>query len=284
MDGKFLKSIVASGAIAAVAATAFYRFAAGASARPAETTSVVYAAANLPVGATVRKSDVKLLAVPASMKPAGSFARVEDVLGRPVISAIVQGEPVLKQRLADTGSGAGLAPIIPSGYRAVALRVNDVIGVAGYVEPGMKVDVLVTGHPPGSEETVTRTVLQDIPVLSAGQVLQPEPKGQAINATVVTLAVTPHEAELLTLAAEGGHIQLVLRNSTDSTSPQTQGAKLSGMYGLEKTAAPRPPVARPKPVAEMPMAPLPPASPKVEVIRGSHRTIETIADRQGDGR
>jgi len=159
--------------------------------------------------------------------------------------------------------------------------VNDVIGVAGYVQPGMKVDVLVTGHPPQSEETYTRTVLQNIPVLSAGQVLQPEPKGQAINATVVTLQVTPHEAEMLTLATDGGHIQLVLRNSTDVAVQTAVGAQLSTIYGVSK-----PPLAgesKPRAAAKpAPLAPLqklyPAAAPveSVEVIRGTRRTIEPL--------
>jgi pilus assembly protein CpaB len=285
MDRKFFTSVLASGAIAAVAAAMFYRFAAGATARPGQTTNVVYAITSLPIGARIRSSDVKLVRVPVTMKPRDSFARVEDAVDRPVIAAILQDEPVLKERLADPASGAGLAPIIPAGYRAAAVRVNDVIGVAGYAEPGMKVDVLVTGHPPGSEETVTRTVLQNIRVLSAGQVLQPEPNGQAIHATVVTLEVTPRDAELLTLATEGGHIQLVLRNSTDSASPQTPGARSSGMYGPEKASGappPQPPPARKRAAIEKPLPQPRPALATVEVIRGSHRSVETLAERQVD--
>lgn len=282
MDRKFLTSLMASAGLATCVATMFYRFAAASATHAApQMTNVVYAAGALPVGARVRAADLKLVAVPVSVKPHDSFSRIEDVVDRPVIAKIVQDEPVLKERLADPGSGAGLAPIIPHGFRAVSVRVNDVIGVAGYVQPGMKVDVLVTGHPPQSEETYTRTVLQNIPVLSAGQVLQPEPKGQAINATVVTLQVTPHEAEMLTLATDGGHIQLVLRNSTDGAVQTAVGAQLSTIYGVSK-----PPLAgesRPRAAAKRaPLAPLqkpyPAAAPveSVEVIRGTRRTIEPL--------
>jgi pilus assembly protein CpaB len=282
MDRKFLTSLMASAGLATCAATMFYRFAAASATHAApQMTNVVYAASALPVGARVRAADVKVVAVPVSVKPHDAFSRVEDVIDRPVIATIVQDEPILKQRLTDPGSGAGLAPIIPRGFRAVSVRVNDVIGVAGYVQPGMKVDVLVTGHPPQSDETYTRTVLQNIPVLSAGQILQPEPKGQAINATVVTLQVTPHEAEMLTLATDGGHIQLVLRNSTDGAVQTAIGAQLSSIYGVGKpreAAVNRErPAVKAVPVAA-PQTPRPPSerTQSVEVIRGTRRTIETL--------
>jgi pilus assembly protein CpaB len=268
----------------------FYRFAAASATHAApQMTNVVYAATALPVGARVRPADLKLVAVPVSVKPHDSFSRLEDVIDRPVIARIVQDEPILKERLAEPGSGAGLAPIIPRGFRAVSVRVNDVIGVAGYVQPGMKVDVLVTGHPPQSDETFTRTVLQNIPVLSAGQVLQPEPKGQAINATVVTLQVTPHEAETLTLATDGGHIQLVLRNSTDGAVQTSSGAQLSTIYGFAKpreTGANKArTIVKPVLAASTPI----PHSPaeraeSVEVIRGTRRTMEPLYAPAGKAR
>ena len=282
MDRKFLTSLIASAGLATCVAAMFYRFAAASATHAApQMINVVYAATGLPVGARVRAADVKLVAVPVSVRPHDSFSRVEDVIDRPVIATIVQNEPILKERLAEPGSGAGLAPMIPRGFRAVSVRVNDVIGVAGSVQPGMKVDVLVTGHPPQSEETFTRTVLQNIPVLSAGQVLQPDSKGQAINATVVTLQVTPHEAEMLTLATDGGHIQLVLRNSTDGAVQTIAGAQLSTIYGVSKPREagefkPRTP-AKPVPVASL-QNPRVPAErgESVEVIRGTRRTMETV--------
>ena len=281
MDRRLLTSLAVSAALAACVAAVFYRLVARSTAHAGpQVTKVVYASASLPVGAKIRPSDVKLVSVPVSMKPRDSYARIEDVVDRPVIAAIMQDEPILKERLAEPGSGAGLAPMIPPGFRALSVRVNDVIGVAGYVQPGMKVDVLVTGHPPDSQETITRTVLQNVPVLSAGHVLQPEPNGQAINATVVTLQVTLHEAETLTLATDGGHIQLVLRNSTDVAVQPSTGAQLSAMYGATKprvteTAGNKPhPAPRAAPVPQP--ASLAPPDDAVEVIRGAHRTLETV--------
>jgi pilus assembly protein CpaB len=195
-----------------------------------------------------------------------------------------------------------LAPVIPVGMRAVSVRVNEVVGVAGFVLPGMHVDVLVTGRPPGSDATtMTTTALQDITVLSAGQAMQADPRGQAINAPVVTLLVTPGQAESLTLAGNEAKIQLVLRNASDTSHTETPGKK---MYELYRVKAPRGegapsgrwrsggegapadedvPVARSRPtpvVAELPppMAPAPPPPDQVIVIRGNQKSVEVVTN------
>jgi pilus assembly protein CpaB len=183
------------------------------------------------VGTTLDHDSVKLRGVPENLFPAGGFSRLEDVLERPVISAIQADEPVVEARLAVKGSGMGLGPLIPPGLRAVSVRVNDVVGVAGFVLPGMRVDVLVTGKPPNRTDTETQTVLQNITVLSAGQSIQTDGKSQPIVAPVVTLLVNPNEAEALTLANVEGHIQLVLRNSTDRATADTHGRSLHNLYG-----------------------------------------------------
>jgi pilus assembly protein CpaB len=146
--------------------------------------------------------------------------------------------------------------------RAVTVRVNDVAGIAGFVLPGMKVDVLVTGHPPNGDGTMTATVLQDMLVLSAGVTMTPDPRGQTIQAPTVTLLVDPEQAETLTLANSEGRIQLVLRNSSDQTIEKTSGRFVSELYGSQRKpaptkveAAPRP---RPKPVEVAKAAPPPP--------------------------
>src|SRR5439155_26930250 len=162
--------------------------------------------------------------------PKGAFSRPEEVLGRGVISAMEPDEPILDARIAAKGSGVGLAGMIPPGLRAISVRVDDVVGVAGFVLPGMRVDVLVTGRPPNVSDTITRTVLQNIPVLSAGQTIQTDGKSQAITTPVVTLLVTPNDAEALTLANNEGHIQLVLRNSTDQQFSDTHGRHLHELY------------------------------------------------------
>src|SRR5947209_3856027 len=161
----------------------------------------------------------------------------------------------MEGRLATKGSGLGLAPTIPVGMRAVSVRVNDVAGVAGFVLPGMHVDVLVTGRPPAENGDITSTVLQNILVLSAGQTIQPDARGQAIQAPTVTLLVTPEQAEVLTLAGADGHIQLVLRNSSDQTIEKTPGRHVGDLYSghTPQQVQPKieisiPRVARPKPV------------------------------------
>jgi pilus assembly protein CpaB len=247
---------------------------------------VVVAARELEVGATIRPEDVKAAKLPAPLAPLGSFARVEEVVGRPVTSKILAGEPVLAGRLAERGSGFGLAPIIPTGMRAVSVRVNDVANVAGFALPGMRVDVLATLRPQGEEGPRTTTVLQNILVLSAGQQLQPDASGKPSNVPVVTLLVTPEQAETLTLASNEGRIQLVLRNATDKEVQKTPGKVLAELYG-----APRP-VARPvRTAAPARAAVAPPPAPaprptdepdQIVVIRGTQKTIEVLGNAKAN--
>lgn len=289
MDRRFLMVLALSAGFATCAAALFYRFAASAAQQEAHprTAPVVVCATNLPVGSVIRRTDLKTIQVPVNLRPAGSFATVEEVQNRAVIAAIFPGEPVLPQRLAAVGSGGGLAPMIAPGQRAVSVRVNDVIGVAGFVEPGMRVDVLLSGRPPGSEDSVTRTVLQNVIVLSAGEVLQAEPKGQAIKATLVTLQVSPHDAEVLTLASGEGRIQLVLRNSTDTGYEVSNGVQLTTIYG--KTAATRPPApaapthaAASSAFARM-AAPTAMAVAAIEMIQGVNRSYIRFPTRAAAG-
>ena len=191
------------------------------------------AARPLAVGTTIKPADIKLGKIPSSAFPKGAFAKPEEVIDRPLISNILMDEPVLEGRLAARGSGLGLAPIIPVGMRAVTLRVNDVTGIAGFVLPGMRVDVLVTGHPPNSESSVTATPvqLQNLLVLSAGTVMQPDARGQAMPAQTVTLLGTPEQAETLTLASSDARIQLVLRNGSDQTIEKTPEQDIGELYG-----------------------------------------------------
>jgi pilus assembly protein CpaB len=138
-------------------AAAFSRLAGGGGRTRAESQKrVVTAAKALPAGAVIDHASVKLRSLPESAMPAGAFTRVEDVLERPVISPIQPDEPVVEARIAAKGSGMGLAPMIPPGMRAISVRVNDVVGVAGFVLPGMRVDVLVTGRPPNQNEKGSR--------------------------------------------------------------------------------------------------------------------------------
>ena len=288
MDRRFLTVLGVSLLFALVISSVFYQMTARAgSPKKAEATDlkdVVLAARPLSVGTTVKPADIKLGKIPAANFPKGAFAKPEEVIDRPLISNVLMDEPVLEGRLAARGSGVGLAPIIPVGMRAVTLRVNDVTGIAGFVLPGMRVDVLVTGQPPDSNTSVTATPiqLQNLLVLSAGTVMQPDARGQAMPAQTVTLLGTPEQAETLTLASADARIQLVLRNGSDQTIEKTPGHDIAELYGerpsrkkvAENNPAPRP---RPRPVVVAAAPPPPPPPPdQIVVIRGTTKSVEVV--------
>jgi pilus assembly protein CpaB len=293
MDRRFLTVLGVSLVFALVVSSIFYQMSSGASTGEKkveqEVTDVVVAAAPLQVGVSVKPDDLKVVKIPTVAFPKGAFSKVEEVIDRPVVSNILQDEPVLEGRLAARGAGSGLAPVIPVGMRAVSVRVNEVVGVAGFVLPGMHVDVLITGEAPGSDDVrMTTTVLQDITVLSAGQTIQPDARGQAINAPVVTLLVTPEQAETLTLAGNETKIQLVLRNTADKMIAATTGRRLVELY-KGKSEAPKPsgevaarPRPRPRAVEAVPpvqvaqVAP-PPVPDQIVVIRGNQKSVEVVS-------
>jgi len=239
-DRRFVAVMSISLAWALVVSGVFYKLAGGdgrGRARAEAQKQVVIATRPLGVGYTLDRHSVTLRGVPERLYPAGAFSRIEDVLDRSVIGAIQADEALVEARLAIRGSGMGLGPLIPPGMRAISVRVNDVVGVAGFVLPGMRVDVLVTGKPPNRSDSETQTVLQSITVLSAGQTIQADGRSQPITTPVVTLLVTPAQAEALTLANNEGHIQLVLRNSTDQTAVATHGRRLNELYGTPPVVA-----------------------------------------------
>jgi pilus assembly protein CpaB len=284
MDRRFLTVLGVSLLFALLISSLFYQMTARpGNARKADASDlkdIVMAARPLNVGTTVKPADIKVGKTPTSAFPKGAFSKAEEVIDRPVTSNILLDEPLLEGRLALRGSGLGLAPIIPVGMRAVTVRVNDVAGVAGFVLPGMRVDVLVTGRPPDSTGTVTSTCLQNILVLSAGTTIQADARGQAIQAPTVTLLVSPDQAETLTLANIEGHIQLVLRNGSDQAIEKTPGRELAELYGVRRS---RPaPELKPRPrlrAVALPVAapPPPPAPPdQIIVIRGITKSVETV--------
>jgi pilus assembly protein CpaB len=183
----------------------------------------------------------------------------------------VKNEPILPAKLASKEAGAGLPPIIPPGKRALSVRVNEVIGVAGYVLPGTRVDVVATANPSTrAEDITTKVVLQNVEVLAAGTRLEQDtPDGKPMQVTVVTLLVTPEESERLTLASTEGKIQLALRNPLDTETPTTSGVKPNMLLGTVKQ--PTPFVVR-RPAAPGAPAPIAPPPPSIEVIRGDKRT------------
>jgi len=294
LDRRFVIIVGSSLAWGMIVSLLFYRMALG-SRRPAAEKTLVVAAEPLSPGASIAANELKTTRVPVNLFPRGGYSRMEDVVGRPVINTIGADEPVVDSRLGVRGSGFGVAPMIPPGMRAASVRVNDVAGVAGFVLPGMRVDVLVTGKPPGADDTFTATVLQNVTVLSAGQTVQTDGKSQSMSVTVVTLLVDPLQAESLTLAANEGHLQLVLRNSSDQKVEATARRELRELYAhgaalnSESALAPIAPPMHPATVWRPPPAPIraaaavpppavsaPPQVDTIVLIRGNQKTVETF--------
>jgi pilus assembly protein CpaB len=240
----------------------------------APTQPVVVAAADLSLGSELRSEELRVVQFPKGQAPEGSFARPEEVIGRGLIVNVVRNEPVLGAKLASKEAGAGLPPIIPAGQRAVSVRVNEVIGVAGYVLPGTRVDVLATASPSGNNaETVTKVVLQNIQVLTAGTRMEQDNKeGKPVQVTVVTMAVSPEQAEKLALASTEGKIQLALRNPLDTATPDTPGIRTAHLLGIARPVRMVQKVQKP---GQAPVLVAEPA-PTVEVIRGDKRATEVV--------
>src|SRR5581483_3975865 len=240
---------------------------------------VVVAARDLEVGTLIKAVDLKISSV-VGQAPSGAVLKPETAVGRGVIAPVYVGEPLMEKRLALPGSGGGLAATIPPGMRACAVKVNEVVGVAGFVVPGMRVDVLISGNPPGTDASVgskVKTILQNIEVLSAGKNFQRDAEGKPETVTVVNLLVTPEQAELLSLASSNQtHIQLVLRNPMDRQEVKPPGIELANLFGA---APPKAPVRAAVPVRATPPAnkvekPQPPPAFVIQVINGAKSTEE----------
>lgn len=266
--------------VAALSSYLVYRVAKSAPPQP-HTNPIIVAAHNLQVGAVIREADLTTGAWLGPL-PKGAIVSKQAALGRGVVSSVYQGEPVWDSRLAPLGAGGGLAATIRPGMRACAVRVNEVVGVGGFVAPGMRVDVIISGTLPGSPESgpKVKTLLQNVEVLSAGTNLQRDNEGKPVQVPVVNLLVTPDQAELLSLASSETRIQLVLRNPLDKAVAKTSGVALAGLFSDENT----PPPLKPKPVvvhkAVLPHVAPPPPVPRsylVEVINGSKRSEEKFA-------
>src|SRR6187551_878806 len=199
----------------------------------AKMTPVVVAASNLDLGAALRAEDLRTINWPSESMPAGVFSNPQELVGRGLIQPVSQNEPLMPAKLAPVGAGAGLPPMIPDGMRALSVRVNDVIGVAGYVLPGTRVDVLVTVSPNDNHQDITsKLILPNVQVLTAGTKIERDvEKGKPVSVSVVTLLVDPEQAERLTLASTEGKIQLALRNPLDKTMPLTQGIRPAALLG-----------------------------------------------------
>src|SRR5215831_446674 len=193
---------------------------------------VLVAANDLQVGVKIEDKDLRTVRFPSADLPAGVFHIRSKVVGRGVVLPISRGEFILTNKLAGENAGAGLPSLIPPGMRAVSVRVNDTTSVSGFVQPGTHVDVLLTGNPQGSNEQQTTTVLRDIAVVATGQRLERNSAGEAQSAPVVTLLVSPDDAQRLTLAGSQGHIQLALRNPLDTKQEDIGVARANSLYKI----------------------------------------------------
>ena len=246
----------------------------------APTQPVVVAAADLQLGSELKKDDLQVIGFPMGKAPEGTFSNVSEVIGRGLIVPVVKNEPLLKSKLASKEAGSGLPPVIPEGMRAVSVRVNEVVGVAGYVLPGNRVDVVATASPTDANaDTTSRVILSNVQVLTAGtRMEQDQEKGKAMQVTVVTLLVNPEQSERLALASTEGKIQLALRNPLDKSRPQTPGVKPPALLGY--MAATRPAPSATRVAARAAAAPKPTPAPEpaatVEIIRGDKRAQEVV--------
>jgi pilus assembly protein CpaB len=277
-------ALVMAVALGAAGAASFvvYRVVAAIPVREVEVASLhaVVAAKSIPVGTIVTKDHVKLVPWPARNPVPGAFTTIEAVVNRGAIVPVAENEPLTEAKLAALGTGGGLPPTIPAGMRAISVRTNEVVGVAGFVVPGTRVDVLVTVGK-GREEPISRAVVSNAQVLTAGSRFDQEKakeEGKPIPTTVVTLLVTPEDAERISLAANEGHITLTLRNPLDTLPTETKGVRMASLTG-----APAPPpvervvkgkkVMKAAPVAPRIEAPKPYT---VEAIRAAKRTEEPV--------
>lgn len=243
-------------------------------------TDVIVAANDLQVGTKLQDGDVRTVKAPASMLPPNYYASKSKLIGRGVILPVKQGEFILPSKLAPLEGGSGLPSLIPAGMRAVSVRVNEVVAVAGFVVPGTRVDVLLTGNPSGGNEAQTTTVLENVAVIAAGQKLERNGAGEPQSTPVITLLVSPDDAQKLTLASSQGHIQLALRNPIDTKKEDLAAMKANGLYrNLNPTAPPPRPRANKPTKAEAPAPP--PAGYKVEVIRGNKVDETKFPDQTG---
>jgi pilus assembly protein CpaB len=238
-------------------------------AKPIATMQVVVASEAMPLSTRLRDDQLKLVPWPTSDPLPGSFTRIEDCVGRALVTAVVPNEAIMQQKLAAREAGAGLPAVIPEGMRALSVRVDDVVGVAGFVVPETMVDVLATGDTATGNggNTVTRTILEDVRVLAAGQQITQDKEGKPQTVSVVTLLVNPDQADRLTLASNEGRLRLALRNTIDTK--QTNPPPVSRATVFFGEPAPKPRIARVAP---------PPPKPEpytVEVIKGDKK--ETLS-------
>jgi pilus assembly protein CpaB len=307
MRNKRLLFVLAGAAVfGLVAAVSVSRYLSNAQAFTRNMNNVVVAKVDIPLGTTIVAEQLSQVQLPPNAVPDGAFDSAEKVVGRVAVVNVAAREPVTDFKLAAEGSAGGLSSVIPEGYRAMTVKVDDVIGVAGFLRPGAMVDVLTVIEATadaGNRNPISKIVLQNVKVLAAGQNIdKPKDQREAEQVKAVTLQVTPEQAEKLALASTEGKLRLVMRNTIDQGDEQTQGVDkrtlLTGEHaapapgpGSLKSEQPKPAPAPPAPAprrqrAQAPRtepsapasaapAPPPPPRPSVEMIQGSKKsTVE----------
>ena len=293
---RLIIAVVAALAFGLLAAVSVARYLAKSTEYTKNLSNVVVAKVEIPVGSRIIGEWLEVAQFPRNVTPEGTFQKVnDDLIGRVAVTRIAAREPITEGRLAPVGSAGGLSSVIPEGFRAMTVKVDDVVGVSGFIMPGTLVDVVVVISPPqgaGAQDRVSKIVLQNIKVLASGQNIdKPKNEKEAERVKSVTLQVTPEQAEKLALASTEGQLQLVMRNSVDQGDEVTPGANKNSLLsgeraqpvpepGLKGTTAPKPTVARrprPRPATVAnaalrvtPSVPVPPR-PSIEVIEGAKK-------------
>lgn len=198
----------------------------------------VVASKDLPVGTVLAEADVRVIEWPGNAVPPGLVSAPQDAIGRGLVTGIRLNEPLLESKLAPRGTGGGLPILIAEGQRALSIRVDDIVGVAGFVVPGTRVDILLTMESKAAGEVQTKAILQNIQALAAGQSVQVDVEGKPQQVPVVTLLVSPEQAETLALASSQGRIQMALRNQLDTLPIRTNGSRVSALFGAVRAAQP----------------------------------------------
>lgn len=282
MNRRLLTILLSAFLVAILSAFVVYRLVGSriAAAKTQSTTTIVAAAQDMPIGSMVSAPNLTTIQVVGAAPP-GTIADARKVIGRGVISMIYKGEPIFENRLATEGSGAGLAATIKPGMRAIAVRVDQVVGVAGFVTPGMRVDMLVSGEPPSGERTDNsgpemRTLLQNLEVLSAGTDIQKDAEGKPRQVPVVNLLVTPEQAQVIALASQTARIQLVLRNPLDTKVADVQATTVANLY-----ASGNAPKAKPRFTGPIHPIRKKPETFNVTVINGSRKSEQKFEVPEG---
>jgi pilus assembly protein CpaB len=285
MNRRLVTILLSAFVVAALCSVLVYRLVGLriAASKPQPSTRVVAAANDIKIGTVLAATDLTTVQIMGEI-PKNAILDQKNAIGRGVTSSLYKGEPLLDDRLAPMGSGGGLAATIKDGMRAIAVKVDQVVGVAGFVLPGMRVDVLISGVPPNNpsasasnNNTQVRTVLQNIEVLSAGTDIQKDAEGKPQQVQVVNLLVTPDQAQVLALASNETRIQLVLRNPLDTRVAPVQGTAMTNLF-LDQNA----PATKPHLTGRTVVPKKPAAQPfSVVVINGANKTEEKFAAPEG---